>query len=79
MGTSWGTSHVLESKVLLEIAEARGKSVAQVCIRWVLQELSQEDLDKISQIPQRKMMHSKELISANGPYKSLEDLWDGEI
>ncbi|KAK9903870.1 hypothetical protein M0R45_000842 [Rubus argutus] len=78
MGTSWGTNHVLESKVLQEIAEARGKSVAQVCIRWVLQlgatlavksynkerlkqnlqvfdwELSQEDLNKISQIPQRK-------------------------
>ncbi|KAK9923179.1 hypothetical protein M0R45_031611 [Rubus argutus] len=30
-------------------------------------ELSQEDLDKISQIPQRKMMPT-ELISANGPY-----------
>ena len=42
-------------------------------------ELSQEDLDKISQIPQRKMMRSEELISANGPYKSLEDFWDGEI
>ncbi|KAK9920861.1 hypothetical protein M0R45_029401 [Rubus argutus] len=103
IGTSWGTNYVLESKVLNEIAEARGKTVAQVCIRWVYQvgatlavksynkerlkqnaqvfdwELSQEDLDKISQIPQRKMMLKEELISANGPYKSLEDLWDGEI
>ncbi|KAK9934584.1 hypothetical protein M0R45_021721 [Rubus argutus] len=103
IGTSWGTNHVLESKVLNEIAEARGKTVAQVCIRWVYQvgatlavksynkerlkqnaqvfdwELSQEDLDKISQIPQRKMIRREDLISANGPYKSLEDLWDGEI
>ncbi|BFG16322.1 hypothetical protein CerSpe_025960 [Prunus speciosa] len=37
MGTSWGTNHVLESKVLQDIAEARGKTIAQVCIRWVYQ------------------------------------------
>ncbi|PQQ02739.1 non-functional NADPH-dependent codeinone reductase 2 [Prunus yedoensis var. nudiflora] len=36
-GTSWGTNHVLESKVLQDIAEARGKTIAQVCIRWVYQ------------------------------------------
>jgi diketogulonate reductase-like aldo/keto reductase len=42
-------------------------------------ELSQEDLDKISQIPQHKMMLREEYVSANGPYKSLEDLWDGEL
>ncbi|KAL6188095.1 hypothetical protein ACLB2K_039489 [Fragaria x ananassa] len=36
-GTSWGSSHVMESKVLQEIAEARGKSIAQICIRWVYQ------------------------------------------
>nr|XP_011457951.1 PREDICTED: non-functional NADPH-dependent codeinone reductase 2-like [Fragaria vesca subsp. vesca] len=37
IGTSWGANHVLKSKVLNEIAEAHGKSVAQVCIRWVYQ------------------------------------------
>ncbi|KAL6294426.1 hypothetical protein ACE6H2_002568 [Prunus campanulata] len=37
MGTSWGTNHVLESKVLQDIAEARGKTIAQVCIRGVYQ------------------------------------------
>ncbi|XP_021812785.1 non-functional NADPH-dependent codeinone reductase 2-like [Prunus avium] len=36
-GTSWGTNHVLESKVLQDIAEARVKTIAQVCIRWVYQ------------------------------------------
>ncbi|RWR79538.1 non-functional NADPH-dependent codeinone reductase 2 [Cinnamomum micranthum f. kanehirae] len=29
-GTTWGGSHVMESEVLKEIAEARGKTVAQV-------------------------------------------------
>ncbi|KAM5567947.1 non-functional NADPH-dependent codeinone reductase 2 [Rosa sericea] len=102
-GTSWGSSHVLESKVLQEIAEARGKTIAQVCIRWVYQtgttvavksynkerlkqnvqvfdwELSEEDLDKINQIPQHKMLLREEYVSANGPYKSLEEFWDGEL
>ncbi|KAL6219203.1 hypothetical protein ACLB2K_012409 [Fragaria x ananassa] len=34
IGTSWGANHVLESKLLNEIAEAHGKFVAQICIRW---------------------------------------------
>ncbi|KAL6193273.1 hypothetical protein ACLB2K_034357 [Fragaria x ananassa] len=106
IGWQWdklGSSHVMESKVLQEIAEARGKTIAQVCIRWVYQagatvtvksynkerlklnvqvfdwELTEEDLDKISQIPQHRMMQREEFVSANGPYKSLEELWDGEI
>ncbi|BFG16327.1 hypothetical protein CerSpe_026010 [Prunus speciosa] len=106
MGTGWGTNHVLESKVLQDIAEARGKTIAQVCIRWVYQagatlavksynkerlkqnlqmfdwELSEDDLNKINQIPQQKMMLKEELVSADGsssPYKSVEELWDGEI
>ncbi|KAI5352243.1 hypothetical protein L3X38_005134 [Prunus dulcis] len=102
-GTSWGSNHVMESKVLQDIAEARGKTVAQVCIRWVYQtgaalavksynkerlkqnlqvfdwELSENDLHKINQIPQHKMVTRGELVSADGPYKSLEELWDGEI
>ncbi|KAL6210117.1 hypothetical protein ACLB2K_021055 [Fragaria x ananassa] len=103
IGTSWGANHVLESKALNEIAEARGKSVAQVCIRWVYQvgatlavksynkerlkqnvqvfdwELTEDDLEKINQIPQRKQMtREEELVTATGPYKSLDDLWDGE-
>ncbi|XP_009359214.1 non-functional NADPH-dependent codeinone reductase 2 [Pyrus x bretschneideri] len=105
IGSSWGTNHVLESKVLQDIAEARGKTIAQVCIRWVYQvgttvavksynkerlkqnlhvfdwELSEDDLAKINQIPQKKMMRREELVSADGssPYNSVEELWDGEI
>ncbi|KAB2624791.1 non-functional NADPH-dependent codeinone reductase 2-like [Pyrus ussuriensis x Pyrus communis] len=105
IGSSWGTNHVLESKVLQDIAEARGKTIAQVCIRWVYQvgttlavksynkerlkqnlhvfdwELSEDDLAKINQIPQKKMMRREQLVSVDGssPYNSVEELWDGEI
>ncbi|KAL6186465.1 hypothetical protein ACLB2K_042585 [Fragaria x ananassa] len=42
-------------------------------------ELSEEDLDKIGQIPQHRMMLREGYVTANGPYKSLEELWDGEL
>ncbi|TQE05742.1 hypothetical protein C1H46_008648 [Malus baccata] len=105
IGSCWGSNHVFESKVLQEIAKERGKTIAQVCIRWVYQagatlavksynkerlkqnvdifdwKLSETDIEKISQIPQRKMMLREDMVSVNGPspYKSLEDLWDGEF
>uniref|UniRef100_A0A1J3K5T7 Non-functional NADPH-dependent codeinone reductase 2 n=1 Tax=Noccaea caerulescens TaxID=107243 RepID=A0A1J3K5T7_NOCCA len=37
-GAFWGTPKVLESDVLKEIAKAKGKTVAQVSMRWVYQE-----------------------------------------
>ena len=33
-GAFWGTKGVLESEVLNEIAQSKGKSVAQVALRW---------------------------------------------
>ncbi|KAK4596976.1 hypothetical protein RGQ29_014845 [Quercus rubra] len=102
-GTLWGTNWVLECEVLKQIAEATGKTIAQICIRWVYEQgvsvlvksfnkdrmkenldifdwkLSPEDLEKISQIPQRKGFLGLEFISEEGPYKSLSELWDGEI
>ncbi|XP_059441525.1 non-functional NADPH-dependent codeinone reductase 2-like [Corylus avellana] len=101
--TSWGTNHVMENEVLMEIAKARGKTVAQVCLRWIYEqgvtpvmksynkerlkenlqifdwELSEDDSKKISEIKQHRMMLKEELISARGPYKSIEELWDGEL
>jgi diketogulonate reductase-like aldo/keto reductase len=41
--------------------------------------LSPEDSQKISQIPQRKGFPGIEFISNESPYKSLSELWDGEI
>ncbi|OMO72592.1 Aldo/keto reductase [Corchorus olitorius] len=102
-GTVWGSDQVIECKLLKEIAQAKGKSVAQVCLRWAYEqgvcvlvksfkeermkenldifdfELSPEELHKISLLPQHKGYPALEFVSDDGPYKSLEELWDGEI
>ncbi|KAK4589595.1 hypothetical protein RGQ29_020246 [Quercus rubra] len=102
-GVSWGTNDVMDNEMLKEIAKTRGKTVAQVCLRWVYEqgaalivksynkerlkenlqifdwELSEDDYDKIGQIKQHRMMTKEELVSAHGPYKSIEELWDGEL
>ncbi|XP_027358269.1 methylecgonone reductase-like isoform X1 [Abrus precatorius] len=41
--------------------------------------LSEADLVKIKQIPQRRALLAREFVTEDGPYKSLEDLWDGEV
>ncbi|KAG4157080.1 hypothetical protein ERO13_D02G039550v2 [Gossypium hirsutum] len=86
-----------------EIAQAKGKSVAQVCLRWACEQgvcviaksfnkermkqnldifdwrLSDDELLKISQLPQCKGYPALEFVSDDGPFKSLQELWDGEI
>jgi diketogulonate reductase-like aldo/keto reductase len=42
-------------------------------------ELSEDDRNKISQIKQHRMMLQADFVSARGPYKSVEELWDGEL
>lgn len=42
-------------------------------------QLNCDDLDKISQIPQQKGFPGLQFISEDGPYKSVTELWDGEI
>ncbi|CAL5339126.1 unnamed protein product [Camellia sinensis] len=42
-------------------------------------ELSAQDSEMINQISQYKGCAGVEFISDEGPYKSLQDLWDGEI
>ncbi|OAY83696.1 putative NAD(P)H-dependent oxidoreductase 1 [Ananas comosus] len=95
-GTLWGKDWVMECETLREIAQAKGKTLAQqgdcVLVKsfnperlkenldildW---ELSEEERQRISEIPQRKGFPGLEFISPHhGPYKSLEELWDGEI
>ncbi|KAL3724876.1 hypothetical protein ACJRO7_029962 [Eucalyptus globulus] len=102
-GAAWGTLAVVESHVLKEIAIARGKTVAQVALKWIYEQgasaiiksfnkermkenlqildwgLSQEDLGKIKlQILQRRGNPGGMFISEDGPYKSLDELWDGD-
>ncbi|XP_071686946.1 D-galacturonate reductase-like [Rutidosis leptorrhynchoides] len=77
-GSSWGHNRVMESDVLQDIAKSRGKSIAQISLRWLYEQgvsfvvksfnkermkqnleifdwsLSEEELNRISQIPQQK-------------------------
>ncbi|KAI3942845.1 hypothetical protein MKW92_011474 [Papaver armeniacum] len=102
-GTPWGSSGVADTQVLHEIAKARGKTHAQVCLKWVYQqgvsvlvksfnedrmeenltlfdwELNEDELKKIGEIRQRRGLPGDFFVSDNGPFKSVEDLWDGEV
>ncbi|GLT86521.1 hypothetical protein SLE2022_046570 [Rubroshorea leprosula] len=42
-------------------------------------ELTKEDHEKINQIPQRRFLLNEGFISPNGPFKTLDELWDGEL
>lgn len=102
-GTAWGSNRVMDCEVLHQIATSKGKTIAQVCLRWVYEQgvsvimksfnhermeqnlrifdwsLSPEELQKISRIPQIRGCHPLGFFSDKGPYKSLEEFWDGEI
>ncbi|MED6160391.1 hypothetical protein PIB30_051168 [Stylosanthes scabra] len=41
-------------------------------------ELTHEESQKFSQIAQQRMFNGEIFISENGPYKSLEEFWDGD-
>lgn len=77
-GAKWGDNESVEYKVLEDIAKAKGKTMAQVSLRWVYEQgvslvtktfnkdrmkenleifdwsLTEEELNKISELPQRK-------------------------
>ncbi|KAG8074194.1 hypothetical protein GUJ93_ZPchr0006g43480 [Zizania palustris] len=103
-GTHWGSDSVMGSGVLHDIAVSKGKTVAQVCLRWVYEqgdclivksfdearmrenldivdgwELTEEERRRIAGIPQQKINRGLRFVSEHGPYKSLDELWDGEI
>ncbi|KAJ7970217.1 methylecgonone reductase-like [Quillaja saponaria] len=101
-GAVWGSLAVMESPILKDIAVKKGKSIAQVAIRWVLEQgvtaivrsfykermqenlqildwkLEEDESEKIKQIPQRRAFRGEIFIFENGPYKCVDDLWDGE-
>nr|DAD31054.1 TPA_asm: hypothetical protein HUJ06_009905 [Nelumbo nucifera] len=41
--------------------------------------LSDEESEKINQIAQSRGFDGDTFISANGPFKSVEEFWDGEV
>ncbi|KAF7001979.1 hypothetical protein CFC21_017528 [Triticum aestivum] len=104
-GQNWSGdgNAVLDSEVLAEIARARGKTVAQVALRWIYEQgvtpivksfskerlkenlgifdwgLADDDLRKIGQIPQKKIVKAAGMLfSAEGEFTSV-DLADMEI
>lgn len=102
-GTPWGSNKVMECDVLKEIALNKGKSLAQISLRWLFEQgvgvivksfrkermvenvdlfgwkLTDEELLKISKISQSRGLPGDNFVSANGPYKSIEELWDGDV
>ncbi|KAJ4974835.1 hypothetical protein NE237_008009 [Protea cynaroides] len=63
------------SPIVKSFSKERMKENLQI-FDW---ELTQEELDQISQIPQKKNFSGEIFVSPNGPYKSLEELWDEEF
>ncbi|KAK3143119.1 hypothetical protein QOZ80_4BG0358620 [Eleusine coracana subsp. coracana] len=102
-GSDWGSNAVMESDVLRDVAATRGKTIAQVALRWLHEqgvgfvarsfnkermkqnmdifdwELNEDDKENIMQIPRRRACQGEYFVSPNGPYKSLQEFWDGEI
>ncbi|KAF9624109.1 hypothetical protein IFM89_007807 [Coptis chinensis] len=102
-GAFWGSNAVFDSEQIKQIAQAKGKSVAQICLRWAFEngvsflpksfnkerlkenmkifdwELSNEELQKMSTLPQSRIFTLEFLVSEDGPFKSVSDLWDGEM
>ncbi|KAJ0538881.1 putative D-galacturonate reductase [Helianthus annuus] len=78
---SWGHNRVMECDILQNIAKSKGKTVAQISLRWLYEQgvsiavksfnvermkqnldifdwsLTQEELKKIDQIPQRRHVY----------------------
>ncbi|XP_060185434.1 D-galacturonate reductase-like [Lycium barbarum] len=97
--TFWGDNRVVECDVLTQIAKSKGKTTAQVALRWVYEQevslvtksfnkermkenlqifdwsLSEQDLQKISELPQHRGFS---MASLYGPHDLLLQL-DAEI
>ncbi|CBI22986.3 unnamed protein product, partial [Vitis vinifera] len=101
-GAFWGSLAVVDNPILKEISTAKGKSLAQVALRWLHQqgvsivvksfnkermkenlkifdwELTDNELAKIKQILQHRGCPGQSFVHHDGPYKSLEELWDDD-
>ncbi|PIA64041.1 hypothetical protein AQUCO_00201381v1 [Aquilegia coerulea] len=102
-GAIWGSNAVFESEQIKQIAQAKGKSIAQICLRWAFEqgvsiiqksfnkdrlkenmeifdwELTKDELEMLSTLPQNRINNIENLVSEDGPFKSVSDLWDGEM
>ncbi|WOH13491.1 hypothetical protein DCAR_0833001 [Daucus carota subsp. sativus] len=87
-GAFWGSKGVLESEVALRWVYEQGvvivmKSFNKERLKQNLEifdwELTDEESKKIADIPQSRTGLAQMFISEAGPFKSLEQLWDGEL
>ncbi|XP_022734249.1 D-galacturonate reductase-like [Durio zibethinus] len=93
--TKWGDNRILECDVLEQIAKAKGKTTAQISIRWLYEQgvstiaksfnkermkqnldifdwsLTEEESNKISQLPQRKGITFESIL---GPHDLVLEL-----
>ncbi|MCL7032776.1 hypothetical protein MKW94_006667 [Papaver nudicaule] len=90
-GTFWGSNAIMGSEVLHQIAVSM-KWVYEQGVSLVVKsfneermrenfkifdwELTADDLEKIGDIPQCRIVNADFLISASGPFKSSEEFWD---
>ncbi|XP_058091525.1 non-functional NADPH-dependent codeinone reductase 2-like [Magnolia sinica] len=99
----WGFDVVLGNALINDIARAKGKSVAQIALRWGFEQgvslipksfnkgrlkqnfaildwqLTEEELQQIGTIPQKRVATIPEFIFPDGMFKSPEEFWDGEM
>ncbi|XP_009408565.2 non-functional NADPH-dependent codeinone reductase 2 isoform X2 [Musa acuminata AAA Group] len=103
IGVFWGSNDVLECEEVKRIAQSTGKSRAQVCLRWGVEQggsivvksfnkerlkenmeifdwhLKEEDKERLSLVPQKRLILVHPFISPNGLYKSHAEFWDGDV
>ncbi|GKA15420.1 NADPH-dependent aldo-keto reductase, chloroplastic, partial [Tanacetum coccineum] len=84
-GTEWLKSDVLNHPILTSVAEKLGKTPAQVALRWGLQ-MGHSVLPKSTNEARIKENLDARLVRGDflvndtyGDYKTVEELWDGEI
>ena len=41
--------------------------------------MSEQESNKIGEIAQSRVHRGVEFVSSNGPFKTIEELWDGEL
>ncbi|KAK7345061.1 hypothetical protein VNO77_15450 [Canavalia gladiata] len=94
-GASWGTNEVMDSEILKEIADAHGKTLAQVSLRWLYEEgvtiavksYNKERMEQNLEIfdwsltkdDHEKIKQINQIRINNGPVVFLPQLWDGEV
>ncbi|WZZ81657.1 hypothetical protein YC2023_102229 [Brassica napus] len=84
-GTTWVKADVLKSPVLETVAKEIGKSPAQTALRWGVQ-MGHSVLPKSTNEARIRENFDARLVQGTSfvhetmsPYKTLEELWDGEI